>query len=223
MRALLSPSARRSSASCRSAARLRVRQRQAGSLRGILQRPDARAVRPLQARARDDRGRRIVAEPRYYCLTAHGAAVARLSGDPTLGELMVMNYRAAKLTRKQRAMLDFSVKMTQKPARSRTTTARRCAASASRIATSGTSRRYHGLLQHVEPWRARPTCGRTRPAGRSRPFAGAPRHHLRASAWLKPGYSSTRLTASLPPWPPRCGSTKFGRRPEHSPALSSPP
>jgi uncharacterized peroxidase-related enzyme len=48
----------------------------------------------------------------YYCLTAHGAAVRTYSGDPALGEKMVMNYRAAKLTRKQRAMLDFAVKIT---------------------------------------------------------------------------------------------------------------
>ena len=48
----------------------------------------------------------------YYCLTAHGAAVRTYSGDPVLGELMAMNYRTAKLTRKQRAMLDFAVKMT---------------------------------------------------------------------------------------------------------------
>jgi uncharacterized peroxidase-related enzyme len=48
----------------------------------------------------------------YYCLTAHGAAVRVYSGDPALGEVMVMNYRAAKLSRKQRAMLDFAVKMT---------------------------------------------------------------------------------------------------------------
>jgi uncharacterized peroxidase-related enzyme len=48
----------------------------------------------------------------YYCLTAHGAAVRTYSGDPALGELMAMNYRAAKLTKKQRAMLDFAVKVT---------------------------------------------------------------------------------------------------------------
>jgi len=48
----------------------------------------------------------------YYCLTAHGAAVRTYSGDAVLGELMAMNYRAAKLTKKQRAMLDFAVKMT---------------------------------------------------------------------------------------------------------------
>src|SRR4051794_5568034 len=51
----------------------------------------------------------------YYCLTAHGAAVRALSGDPVLGELMVMNYRAARLTARQRAMLDFAVKLTSEP------------------------------------------------------------------------------------------------------------
>jgi len=51
----------------------------------------------------------------YYCLVAHGAAVRQLSGDPPLGELMVMNYRAARLSRRERAMLDFAVKLTAEP------------------------------------------------------------------------------------------------------------
>jgi uncharacterized peroxidase-related enzyme len=51
----------------------------------------------------------------YYCLVAHGAAVRTLSGDPPLGELMAMNYRAARLTKRQRAMLDFAVKLTEEP------------------------------------------------------------------------------------------------------------
>lgn len=51
----------------------------------------------------------------YYCLTAHGAAVRQLSGDPVLGELLVMNYRAAELSKRHRAMLDFSVKLTEAP------------------------------------------------------------------------------------------------------------
>jgi len=51
----------------------------------------------------------------YYCLVAHGAAVRQLSGDPALGELMVMNYRAARLSKRQRAMLDFAVKLTAEP------------------------------------------------------------------------------------------------------------
>ena len=53
----------------------------------------------------------------YYCLTAHGAAVRQLSGDPALGEQMVMNYRVADLEPRQRAMLDFAVKVTEEPAR----------------------------------------------------------------------------------------------------------
>ena len=51
----------------------------------------------------------------YYCLVAHGAAVRQLSGDPALGELMAMNYRAARLPRRERAMLDFAVKLTAEP------------------------------------------------------------------------------------------------------------
>jgi uncharacterized peroxidase-related enzyme len=48
----------------------------------------------------------------FYCLTAHGAAVRQLSGKPELGEALVMNYRAAQLSVRERAMLDFAVLIT---------------------------------------------------------------------------------------------------------------
>lgn len=51
----------------------------------------------------------------YYCLVAHGQAVRRLSGDPQLGEMLVMNYRAAALEPRQRAILDFAWKLTTSP------------------------------------------------------------------------------------------------------------
>lgn len=51
----------------------------------------------------------------YYCLTAHGAAVRQLSGDPVLGELMVMNWRAAELSVRHRSMLGFADKLTREP------------------------------------------------------------------------------------------------------------
>ena len=51
----------------------------------------------------------------YYCLTAHGAAVRQYSGSALLGEHMVMNYRVARLSRRQRGMLDFAVKLTASP------------------------------------------------------------------------------------------------------------
>ncbi len=48
----------------------------------------------------------------FYCLVAHGAAVRQLSGDPVLGEMLVMNYRVAPLDERRRAMLDFAAKVT---------------------------------------------------------------------------------------------------------------
>ena len=44
----------------------------------------------------------------FYCLTAHGAAVRELSGNPILGEMLVMNWRAADLDARQTAMLEFA-------------------------------------------------------------------------------------------------------------------
>ncbi len=51
----------------------------------------------------------------YYCLVAHGQAVRQISGDPQLGEMMVMNYRVAELKPRQRAMLDYAWKLTETP------------------------------------------------------------------------------------------------------------
>lgn len=48
----------------------------------------------------------------HYCLTAHGAAVRQLSGNPALGEALVMNWRVAEVTPRQRAMLHFAEKVT---------------------------------------------------------------------------------------------------------------
>jgi uncharacterized peroxidase-related enzyme len=51
----------------------------------------------------------------YYCLVAHGAAVRTLSRDPVLGELMAMNWRAARLSPREHAMLAFAHKLTAEP------------------------------------------------------------------------------------------------------------
>jgi uncharacterized peroxidase-related enzyme len=51
----------------------------------------------------------------HYCLTAHGSAVRYRSNDPMLGDMIEHNYRAAGLTPKQKAMLDFAVKLTEVP------------------------------------------------------------------------------------------------------------
>jgi uncharacterized peroxidase-related enzyme len=51
----------------------------------------------------------------FYCITVHGASVRQLANDPVLGELLAMNYRAARLSKRHRAMLDFAVKLTAEP------------------------------------------------------------------------------------------------------------
>ena len=48
----------------------------------------------------------------WYCQVAHGAQVRALSGDPVLGEALVMNWRAADLSPRQRAMIAFAIRMT---------------------------------------------------------------------------------------------------------------
>lgn len=53
----------------------------------------------------------------WYCQVAHGAAVRQLSGDPKLGEAMVMNWRAVALPERQVAMLGFAEKLTEAPAK----------------------------------------------------------------------------------------------------------
>ena len=51
-----------------------------------------------------------------YCITSHSQAVREFSDDPILGDILVTNYREAKLTDRQRIMLDYAWKMTAKPA-----------------------------------------------------------------------------------------------------------
>ena len=48
----------------------------------------------------------------WYCQVAHGAAVRELSGDPALGEALVMNWRVANLSARQRAILEFAENLT---------------------------------------------------------------------------------------------------------------
>jgi uncharacterized peroxidase-related enzyme len=53
----------------------------------------------------------------FYCLTAHGAAVRQLSGDPKLGEMLVMNWRVAELDERTAAMLLFAENLTMASAK----------------------------------------------------------------------------------------------------------
>jgi uncharacterized peroxidase-related enzyme len=49
-----------------------------------------------------------------YCTVAHGAALRILSKNPLIADQISANYRVADLTPRQRAMLDFAVKVTER-------------------------------------------------------------------------------------------------------------
>ena len=53
----------------------------------------------------------------FYCLVAHGQAVRALSGQPELGEHLVMNWRSAELSPRHRAMLCFAEKLSEASSR----------------------------------------------------------------------------------------------------------
>ena len=50
-----------------------------------------------------------------YCLVAHGAALREQSDDKVQADRITFDHRRADLTLKERAMLDFAVKLTKDP------------------------------------------------------------------------------------------------------------
>ena len=48
----------------------------------------------------------------FYCQVAHGASVREISKNPELSEELIMNYNVANISDKDKAMLEFSDKMT---------------------------------------------------------------------------------------------------------------
>lgn len=49
----------------------------------------------------------------HYCITSHGAVLRELTGDAAFVDRLVSNYRHAPLEPRERAMLDFAVKITE--------------------------------------------------------------------------------------------------------------
>ena len=50
-----------------------------------------------------------------YCLVAHGAALREHLGDPVRADRITLDYRRADLTPRQRAILDWAVRITREP------------------------------------------------------------------------------------------------------------
>ena len=47
-----------------------------------------------------------------YCVASHGAFLRLATGDPTISEKIAVNYREAPITPRQKAMIDFAMKVT---------------------------------------------------------------------------------------------------------------
>ena len=50
-----------------------------------------------------------------YCVVAHGAVLRIFAKNTILADQLAVNYRHADVTQRQRAMLDFAVKMARRP------------------------------------------------------------------------------------------------------------
>ena len=50
-----------------------------------------------------------------YCLVAHGAALREALGDPILADRITLDHRRAGLDERRTAILDFAVKITERP------------------------------------------------------------------------------------------------------------
>src|SRR4029453_8970035 len=50
-----------------------------------------------------------------YCLVAHGAALREALGDPILADRVTLDHRRAGLDERRMAILDFAVKVTERP------------------------------------------------------------------------------------------------------------
>ena len=50
----------------------------------------------------------------HYCIVSHSAALRKLTGDPILVEQLQTNHAYAKVEARERAMLDFALKLTER-------------------------------------------------------------------------------------------------------------
>ena len=78
----------------------------------------------------------------HYCVIAHGAILRIRAKNPQIADQIAVNYRKADITPRQRAMLDFAMKVS----RSRRPILPRSPAMASARTTSGISRRLRRSL-----------------------------------------------------------------------------
>ena len=97
-----------------------------------------------------------------YCVIAHGAILRIRAKNPQIADQIAVNYRKADITPRQRAMLDFAMKVSRaRPTRFRRRILPSCAATAFPTTTSGTSPRSRPSSRCRTGWPTSPRCART--------------------------------------------------------------
>ena len=97
----------------------------------------------------------------HYCVIAHGAILRIRAKNPQIADQIAVNYRKADITPRQRAMLDFAMKVSQEAEQFQKRILPRSPATAFPMTTSGTSPRSRRSLRCRTGWPMSPRCART--------------------------------------------------------------
>ena len=98
----------------------------------------------------------------HYCVIAHGAILRIRAKNPQIADQIAVNYRKADITPRQRAMLDFAMKVSEEANKDFGGRLRRPSpATALATTTSGTSPRSRRSLRCRTGWPTSPRCART--------------------------------------------------------------
>ena len=98
----------------------------------------------------------------HYCVIAHGAILRIRAKNPHIADQIAVNYRKADITPRQRAMLDFAMKVSREANTvSEADFAEIAGHGFSATTTSGTSPRSRRSLRCRTGWPTSPRCART--------------------------------------------------------------
>ena len=97
----------------------------------------------------------------HYCVIAHGAILRIRAKNPQIADQIAVNYRKADITPRQRAMLDFAMKVSVEANKISEQDFAEIAATASATTTSGTSPRSRRSSRCRTGWPTSPRCART--------------------------------------------------------------
>ncbi len=96
-----------------------------------------------------------------YCVIAHGAILRIRAKNPQIADQIAVNYRKADITPRQRAMLDFAMKVSAEAHKVSEADFAASPATAFPTTTSGISPRSPRSLRCRTGWRTSPRCVRT--------------------------------------------------------------